>query len=568
MEDVNGLRPEGRKARDSTNLGDSALDKPKGDKPSSLNLADIMSSRSTSDKQNFRKESGSQSDKGTPSTLAILFGLGLIRQFEDTRKEQTYRWSSSFSNFPDLPTALGRKYLQAKKVDVKREEDSEEHSKNDKIAALNKIKKEEQSAVSGKDKDAQELEQEAPERDDILEEEIAHELEVDKIYNEKDYLEEIERATNLSLGVEDYQKQGNQMFKDMEKIHPPDMLAASATIPGDPLSKQRLRECIKNMSKGKILVVGDLLIDELLEGRPERISREAPVLILEHVETELILGGAANTAHNVAALKGTCHAIGVCGKDEYANKLVRLLEKHGITHSLVSDPSRPTTVKTRILSKSHSFKQQLLRLDRISHATIDSAIENSLADKISRIAGDYQAMILSDYRGGIISSGLIAACRKVAKENKLMLIVDAQDDFERFQNVTLLTPNQPDAEKAVGFTFNSLEKLNAGGKALLALTGAQALLLTRGPDGMVLFKKEGPPYYLPVFNHSAVFDVTGAGGHCSGDNDTSLVTGSSLEEATALGNLAAGIVVRKPGTAVTNQEEMINTLEQMTLETD
>jgi rfaE bifunctional protein kinase chain/domain len=355
------------------------------------------------------------------------------------------------------------------------------------------------------------------------------------------------------------------VFKNLEKIQPHDMAQAAAALAAHGLSKKRLRECIKNLAKGKVMVVGDLLIDELLEGKPERISREAPVLILEHMETELIPGGAANTAHNITALGASCHAVGVCGKDEYAAKLAALLEKYSITHSLVQDPSRPTTVKTRILSRSYAIRQQLLRLDRISHATIDSVVQSLLSERIERAASGYNAIILSDYRAGVISDGVIATSRKVAAQQGLLYVIDAQEGFERFQAATLLTPNQPDAETAVGYAFDTPEKLLKGGEDLLVLTGAQAILITRGPEGMVLFRTGHSPVHMPVFNRSEVFDVTGAGDTVVATMTLALSTGSTPEEAMALGNLAAGIVVRKPGTAVTTQEELIENLEQVAL---
>ena len=198
------------------------------------------------------------------------------------------------------------------------------------------------------------------------------------------------------------------------------MAQAAVALAAYGLSKKRLRECILNMAKGKVLVVGDLLIDELLEGKPERISREAPVLILEHMETELIPGGAANTAHNITALGASCHAVGVCGKDDYAAKLAALLDKYGIAHSLIQDPTRTTTVKTRILSKSYAIRQQLLRLDRISHATIDGAVQILIAERLERAAPGYNAIILSDYRAGLISDGVIAASKNIAGRRGLL----------------------------------------------------------------------------------------------------------------------------------------------------
>lgn len=329
------------------------------------------------------------------------------------------------------------------------------------------------------------------------------------------------------------------------------------------LSKVKLRQRIRNLSAGKVVVVGDMLIDELLEGKPERISREAPVLILEHVDTQLIPGGAANTANNIAALGGACHAIGVCGRDEYALKMTTLFDRAGITHGLVEDGSRPTTVKTRVLSKSHSFRQQLLRLDRISHEPISKAIEEMIAARLRAVALDYQAIVLSDYKGGTITDNLIGYCRTIAKDHKLKLVVDAQNRFERFQHITLMTPNQPDTEQVVGFPIDSKESLQRAGEMLLQMTGAEAILVTRGAHGMALFEQGREMCELPVFNKSEVFDVTGAGDTVIATMALALVTGSSFLEAMALGNLAAGIVVKKPGTAITTQSELLETLEQV-----
>jgi rfaE bifunctional protein kinase chain/domain len=284
-------------------------------------------------------------------------------------------------------------------------------------------------------------------------------------------------------------------------------------------------------------------------------------LILEHADTELICGGAANTAHNITALGGACHAIGICGKDEYAHKLAHVLETCGITHSLVEDSTRPTTVKTRILSKNHAQLQQLLRLDRISHKQTSPEISELLAQKLQSAAKDYQAVILSDYRAGVISDTVIEACRAVAKLTNILVVVDAQESFDRFKGFTLMTPNQPDTEQAVGFQINNKEDLLRAGEQILKSTGIQALLVTRGAQGMVLFQKDHKMVELPAFNRSDVFDVTVAGDTVVATMCLSLVSGSTYIEGMALGNLAAGIVVRKSGTAVTSQRELLQNLE-------
>jgi len=394
---------------------------------------------------------------------------------------------------------------------------------------------------------------------------VSNTLHLARMLEELGYIEDARKAIGVAASADPKNKLANQMLTELEKVHPQDIAYVPITSPAPELTKANLAKRIFNLSKGRIVVVGDLLIDELLEGKPTRISREAPVLILEHADTEHIPGGAANTAHNITAFGATCHAIGVCGDDDYSDKLALMLERHNITHDLIKDPSRPTTVKTRILSKSHSLMQQLLRLDRISHERISDNIARSLAEKIEQTAGEYSAIILSDYKAGAIVDTVVEACRKVAADRKIMLIVDAQNNFQRFSGCTLITPNQPDSEEAVGYKIDSAQSLEKAGADLLAQSRAEAVLLTRGSHGMSLFRKHDSMVELPPFNKSEVFDVTGAGDTVVATMALALVTGASFVEAMALGNLAAGIVVKKVGTAVTSQKEMLDTLETISM---
>ncbi len=405
--------------------------------------------------------------------------------------------------------------------------------------------------------------QESVRRASTLIELVSNTLYLARLLIELSYIEDARKTIGIAVSADPKNHLANQLFQELERVHPQDIAFVPVTSSTPQLSKSALAKRIINLSAGNVVVVGDLLIDELLEGKPTRISREAPVLILEHADTEHIPGGAANTAHNITALGAKCHAIGVCGQDDYSDKLARMLEKHNISHELIHDPLRPTTVKTRILSKSHSLMQQLLRLDRISHEAISASIANQLADRIEKSAGSFDAIILSDYKAGAIVDGVVDACRKVAAEKKIMLIVDAQNDFHRFSGCTLITPNQPDSEQAVGFKIDSQQSLEKAGLELLSQTKAEAVLLTRGSAGMALFQKHHGLIELPPFNKSEVFDVTGAGDTVVATMTLALVTGASFVEAMALGNLAAGIVVKKVGTAVTSQREMLETLDSI-----
>ncbi len=391
---------------------------------------------------------------------------------------------------------------------------------------------------------------------------LSNSLHLARLYQQLGYIVQAVGAVALALQVNPNHLLATQIMKELERVHPQDIAFSPLTTPGQELSRASLVKRIINLSKGRVVVVGDLLIDELLEGSPERISREAPVLILEHVDTVHIPGGAANTAHNITALGGTCHAVGVCGEDEYHSKLANVLERHGITHNLIADKDRKTTVKTRILSKSHSLLQQLLRLDRISHEMITEEIAERVIARIEASVDGYDALILSDYKAGTITDSIVDACRRVSQAKGVKLIVDAQNRFERFEGCTLITPNQPDTEAALGYKLDSPAALERAGKDMMSLTKAEAILITRGPNGMALFRRhEYSPVELPVFNHSEVFDVTGAGDTVVATMTLALVTGASYVEAMALGNLAAGIVVRKSGTAVTSQKELLDALD-------
>lgn len=393
---------------------------------------------------------------------------------------------------------------------------------------------------------------------------LSNALHLARLYQHLRYIEEAKKATMLALGIDPDNHTGKQLLKELERVQHIDVSVQSVPTT-NPLSKARLRKRVINLTGGSVMVIGDLLIDRLLEGKPERISREAPVLILEHVSTENIPGGAANTAHNVTALGGKCHTVGICGADEFAEPLAKCLEDHNITHSLLVDESRVTTVKTRIISKSHSLMQQLLRIDRISHEKVSAAIEKRLIEKIEEAVKKTpaNAIILSDYKAGVITDGVIAAVRELARSRDIMVIVDAQGDFERFKECTLMTPNQPDAEAYADMKISDRASLQKLGDKLLQKSGVKALLVTRGGEGMVLFQKNAPMFEIPAFNKSDVFDVTGAGDTVVATMALALTSGATMEESMALGNLAASIVVRKPGTAVTSQREMLDHLDRL-----
>lgn len=336
--------------------------------------------------------------------------------------------------------------------------------------------------------------------------------------------------------------------------------------------KKKLTSALQKLSSGSVLVIGDIILDEFVVGSPERISREAPVIILEHMSSEFALGGASNAAHNISSLGAKCYLVGVVGEDLYSKAFETECIKNNISPVLTFDQSRPTTVKTRLLSTAHKhptssiiFKQQLLRLDRLSRKVISLKIENELIKKIDTQIVKANAVLISDYNLGVCSKKIIDhVIKSTAKEN-IPVIVDASSDFKRFKDSFLITPNQPDTEAAVGFEITDQESLFKAGQKLLKISESKNVLITRGSEGMALFSSDSPdnPLILPAFNVSEVFDVTGAGDTVAGIIACAISAALSLESACTIGNLAASIVVKKYGTAVTTINELGDCLDKI-----
>lgn len=338
--------------------------------------------------------------------------------------------------------------------------------------------------------------------------------------------------------------------------------------------KDRLSKLIPRLSQGRVLVVGDLVIDEMIYGATHRISREAPVLILSHQQTDIILGAAGNAAHNVAKLAARRAAIvGVAGKDYYCSLLLDALQRDGVDSSgLIQDDERPTSTKSRISGiANHSVTQQIVRIDRESSAPLSASVENRLLDRLTRMAPDFDALLLSDYGLGVVSPAVIAHCQALRQRHNLLMAVDSQRRLADFQGATILTPNQPETEKNVGYDLRTPEDVCRAGQDLLTQTQAEYVLLTRGESGMSLFERRDGATTgeairqtdIPVFNRAEVFDVTGAGDTVVGTLTLAMAVGAPALDAAVLGNLAASIVVKRFGAATTNQAELSEALRDL-----
>jgi len=334
-------------------------------------------------------------------------------------------------------------------------------------------------------------------------------------------------------------------------------------------NKTNLNKIIDNMSNKKILVIGDLAIDEMIYGNTSRISREAPVLILLHSHTNTLLGAASNAAHNLSTLnQGKVGVIGLYGDDYHGPILLDTLNKAGInTDFMVKDSSRPTTVKTRISGAStQSVTQQIVRIDRESHKFVSGQIEAQIIENIKKALPDYDAAILSDYGTGMMTQNIINATIETANSLGKIISVDPQIELHKFQKTTVLTPNQPDAQKAVGYEITDETTLEQAGADLLEKTNAKMLLITRGGDGMIVFEQGKKGVKIPAFNKTDVFDVTGAGDTVVASFTLALTAGATPAEAMLIGNLAASIVVKHFGCATTTQKELKSKLEELNIE--
>ncbi|HMM19596.1 MAG TPA: PfkB family carbohydrate kinase [Selenomonadales bacterium] len=308
----------------------------------------------------------------------------------------------------------------------------------------------------------------------------------------------------------------------------------------------------------KIMVIGDVVADVYLEGKISRISREAPVLVLEHAGETVVPGGAANVIHNAATLGGAVYAVGVIGNDDAGRRLAETLEARRVqTAGLIVDAARPTITKTRVMAGGlATVRQQVVRIDRESKKAVDAEISRRLVEYAAAHLGDMSAVIMSDYGSGTISPELrqlvIAACR----EKRIPCIVDSRYDILAFAGVTVVKQNEAETAAALGCASLTDGGLEEAGRELLRRIGAEAVLVTRGPEGMSVFERSGEVTHIPVTNISEVFDVSGAGDTVVVAMALALAAGASYADAARLANFAAGVVVRKPGTATVTLEEL------------
>lgn len=325
---------------------------------------------------------------------------------------------------------------------------------------------------------------------------------------------------------------------------------------------KRLRALIGNFTGKRIVVVGDLIADEYLYGKPARISREAPVLILRFTDREVRLGGAANAAHNVRALGAAVLPIGILGADPAADEVLRLFGEAGIPCEAVSRiPGRLTPVKTRIMAGGYeSTRQQVVRLDREPEPSLPGDVEARLIAAVKAAGSRVDAFLVSDYGYGTVTARIFEAVLETARRHGAVVAVDSRYDLPRFRGATAATPNEPEVEALAGAELGDERALEKAGRVVLERLDSRYLLITRGSRGMALLEREGPVTFMPIHGSDQIADVTGAGDTVISTFTVALAAGGSAVEAAWLANVAGGVVVMKRGTATVSPQELCESL--------
>ena len=309
---------------------------------------------------------------------------------------------------------------------------------------------------------------------------------------------------------------------------------------------QVLSEGIDQFSSCRILVVGDVIMDEFLWGRVERISPEAPVPVVEVEGESLVLGGAGNVVNNIISLGGQAVLCGVIGNDAMGRELVHMLQKmNSPTDGLVVEDRRPTTIKTRVVAHS----QQVVRVDREERELVTEASIESIIHSVKEQMGSIDAIVVADYGKGVVTRSLMDGLRSLRQGGQTILAVDPTiRNVALYKDVTLITPNNHEAQQMAGIHIEDDQSLRRAGAHLLEELGCQTVLITQGDKGMTLFEGNGETTRIPTVARK-VFDVSGAGDTVIATFTLALAAGLTPGQAAVLANLAAGIVVGEIGTA-------------------
>lgn len=326
-----------------------------------------------------------------------------------------------------------------------------------------------------------------------------------------------------------------------------------------PVTRQGLERCLGQYAVGKVLIVGDIMLDKYLHGDAERVSPEAPVpVVLVEKEGEFI-GGAGNVARNIKALGGTPVLLGVRGADNYGATLELLLAQSGVEFDFLVTANRPTTVKLRILAR----KQQMLRVDWEDSRHLDESMTEELLRRVAGHLDGVGSIVVSDYGKGVVSPEFFSGLHALLDDRRasVPVLVDPKpQNTGAYGGVTLLTPNAKETGAMAGLPTRDQGEILAAGRAIISKLGCPYLVTTLGAEGMALFCHDGAVWHIPT-SAQQVFDVTGAGDTVIAAIALGLASGANLIESAVLANYSAGIVVGQVGAATAGVEDLKKVLE-------
>ncbi len=320
-----------------------------------------------------------------------------------------------------------------------------------------------------------------------------------------------------------------------------------------------LAKIVHGFKGANVMVVGDLILDEFIWGDVSRISPEAPVPIVWVKKESFMPGGASNVANNLSSLGGKVYSVGVIGDDERGAILKRALDEKGIdTSNILVDDSRPTTLKTRVVA-GH---QQVVRIDKERVEALSDVMVRRMIDNIAETIKKVDAVIIEDYGKGVITPKLLQKVVPLAKRSGKIISVDPKEEhFKYYRGITVITPNNHEASRAVGFQIKDDATLKKAGLALLSKIGCRIALVTLGENGMAVFCKGKTMERIPTFAQE-VFDVSGAGDTVIAAYTLGLASGGDPVKSAYIANCAAGIVVGKVGIAVVDPKELIDRIKK------
>ena len=323
------------------------------------------------------------------------------------------------------------------------------------------------------------------------------------------------------------------------------------------MDRKTIESLFNHVTDIHCLVIGDLMLDEYLWGKAERISPEAPVQVVDVVREELRLGGAGNVVNNLIELGAQVTVCSVVGEDQNGWALLSAFNRRGVAiDSIFRDPSRRTSRKTRVVAAN----QQILRIDRESRNPLSVEIEQQVCNWISANCCRFGVILASDYLKGVLTPNVIASVIEAARPAGIPVLVDPKGtDFSRYRGATILTPNRKEAEAASGVAIHDTESLVRAAGTLMERNGLGHLLITRSEEGMSLFTQAAEPVHIPTVARE-VFDVSGAGDTVLAFLAIGMAGGLGMTEAARLANIAAGIAVGKLGTSTVTPLEIINAL--------